>query len=147
MLNYRHTLSSFCAEDIWIDSYLSPTKNLEAALTSYCLEHIFSLFSLKAVLWEEEHTNTIASALSILSSCRLRKNNSLLIHNLSKEFVRNLSEDSDAITGLALCILTCSMLQILYYTKSVSNELMGRLAVHLNYSSDTTVIMLEAAVI
>mgnify|MGYP007116398016 CR=1 FL=1 len=59
------------------------------------------------------------------------------------KFVGDLKKDTDTITGFSFCILTSTMLKILYDLKSIGNCIMCFLSFYINNGSDTAVIMFK----
>ena len=55
----------------------------------------------------------------------------------------DLKKDTDTITGFSFCILTSTMLKILYDLKSIGNCIMCFLSFYINNGSDTAVIMFK----
>ena len=85
-----------------MDGNLSPAKDLHSLLLHNDLKHRSCLPTLKIIGRKEEHPDRIASP--------VRKCHTFLLHYFLEEFVRDLCQDSDTVTGLALCILTGPML-------------------------------------
>ena len=69
--------------------------------------------------------------------------NTELFSFLFEKVVGDLCKDTNAVTDLAACILTCSMLKLLYYGKSIIQNFVVSMTVNIDDSADTTCVMLH----
>ena len=60
-----------------------------------------------------------------------------------KEFVGNLCQDADAVTGLSFCVLTCPVLQIFHNLKCIFYCGMAFLSFDIDTGADTAVVMFK----
>ena len=131
----RHAVSCNISKDLRINRRLPPTKELKAILFSYHFEHTHSEGSLKIILWEKEHTNAVVSGMTDI--------NTKLLGFLFEKTMGNLCKNTYAVTDLAACILTCPMLKLLYYGKSIIQNFVVSMTVNIDDSADTTCVMLH----
>ena len=79
------------------------------------LEHLLCLGTFDLLLWEKELGYTVFSLSADIKA--------FFFTDLLK-FVGDLKKDTDTITGFSFCILTSTMLKILYDLKSIGNCIM-----------------------
>ena len=114
---------------------LSPTEELQSFFFDNDLKHLLRLIPAQLLLWKEEHSNAVFPLFSDLYSEGLRHSR--------KEFMRNLGQNTDTVSGLSLCILTCPVLQILHNFQSIFHCLTALLPFDIDTGTDTAVIMLK----
>ena len=100
-----HTFHRFMSKNIGNDRNLSPTEELHSFLFYDNLKHLLCLVPAKLFLRKEEHTDSVVSlsAKADVKSLRL----------LGKKLMGYLKQDSNAVSGLSLRILSGTVFQIL----------------------------------
>ena len=115
--------------------HFTPAEEFHSFFFHNDLEHLLRLVAAQLFLGEEEHTDTVFSLSADLDS--------KCFGNSGKKFMRDLSQNSDTVTGLAFRILTGSVLQILYDLQRILNSSAAFLSMNIDTGSDTAVIMLK----
>ena len=133
--NARHALFRFMTKNLREDRYCTPSKKLQAFFFHDDLEHLLCLGTFDLLLWEKELGYTVFSLSADIKA--------FFFTDLLKKFVGDLKKDTDTITGFSFCILTSTMLKILYDLKSIGNCIMCFLSFYINNGSDTAVIMFK----
>ena len=88
---------------------------------------------------EEKHTNTVFPFFTNIKT--------QFLSHLLKKSVRNLKHNTNAITCLALGILTCTMFQCFYDGQCILNSLMCLNTLNIHNCTDTTCIMFKRRII
>ena len=114
---------------------LSPAEKFKAFFFYNDLEHFFRLSPFDLMLGEEELANAVFSFLSDLYA--------LFFAGFFEEFMGNLKKDSNTVTGFALCVFSCTMVQILYDPECICNCIMGFFSFNIDHGSDTTVVVFK----
>ena len=135
----RHLFYCPVSNLLRMDGQISPSQELKPFLFYNNLKHLFGLISCKLILRKEKHTNTIGSLLSQLDTKKLC--------HLLKKTVRNLKHNSYAVSCLALCILSCPVLQILYNVQSLVHGFMTFYAFNISNRTNSAVIMLKSGIV
>ena len=117
------------------DRYCTPSKKFQALFFHDDLEHLLCLVTFQFILWEEELGDTILSLLS--------DRDPQFVTFFFEEFVGDLQQDTYTVSGLSLCIFSCTMLQIFYDFQSIFYCGVAFDAFTVDDRSDTTVIMLK----
>ena len=135
LTDFRHTLQCLISKYRLNNRNLSPSQKFQTRFFCNNLKHLLRLSFLKLVLRKEEHTYRIASCLTKLN---FFKSTYLL-----KEIMWNLSQNSDTVTCLFICIFSCSMFKILYYFQGVIHKSMCLISFNIYNSTDTAVVMFK----
>ena len=130
-----HALSCLMSKHLRKYRYRTPSEKLKAFFFYDDLEHLLCLGTFDLMLWEKELGHPVFSFTTDVKA--------LFLTDFFEKFMGDLKKDADAIAGLSFCILTCTMLQILYDLKSIGNGVMGFLSFYIDNGSDTAVIMFE----
>ena len=134
-----HYIKSLFAKDTRSCWNLSPADELKAFLLYYDLEHLHSLLARQLFLWKEEHSYSIVAFLSkVISEFR---------YSLGEKLMWYLKEYTYTVSGLALCVLSCSVLKILNNLESIVHCVMCLDTFDIDNGTDTTVIVLKAWVV
>ena len=96
--------------------YFSPAQEFHSFFFHNDLEHLLGLIAAQLFLREEEHADTVFSLSADIKA--------FFFTDLLKKFVGDLKKDTDTITGFSFCILTSTMLKILYDLKIIGNCIM-----------------------
>ena len=123
------------SENLRMGRNLSPSKKSKSFLLYDDLKHLLGLILLQLILGKEEHTNAI---FSVLSQCDPKA----LCHSL-KEFMGDLRQNTNTVTGLTFCILSGTMLQILNDLQCIFNGFSALHTLNVYTGTDTAVIMLK----
>ena len=131
----RHALFRFMTENLRENRNCTPSQKLQSLFFHDDLEHLLCLGTFDLLLREKELGYTVFSLSTNVKA--------LFFTDLLKKFMGNLKKDTDTIAGFSFCILTSTMLKILYDLKSIGNCIMCFLSFYINNGSDTAVIMFE----
>ncbi len=131
----RHALHRLLPENLRMGRHLAPSQKGKTFLLHNDLEHLLCLVFAQLILRKEKHANAVLSLPPKLDSQTFR--------HLLKEFVRNLGQNSHAVSRLALRILPCPVLQILHNPQSVLHGLAALFSFNIHTGSDTAVVMFK----
>ena len=131
----RHTLHRFMSQHVWKSGHLTPAEELQSLLLHDDFKHLLRLVSAQFLLREEEHSHAVLSLLSKFNAQRL-------CHS-GKKLMRNLGQDTHAVAGLSLGILSGSVFQIFHYLQGILYRLPALLAIDIYTGADTTIVVFK----
>ena len=130
----RHTFSGEIAEYLLLHRHITPAKKFQVVFFCDDLEHSLCKGSLEAVLGEKEHTYAVAAGRSDLDPGFFGSN--------TKEVVRDLEQDADAISDFSGRVFSCSVIQHFNNMEGIADNLIVLMAVDVYNGSDSAGIVL-----
>ena len=131
----RHALQCLVTQDPGTYRHFAVSQKLQPLLLHNDLKHFLCLVAFQFILGEEQHGNSVFP----FSSNR----NPLFFAGFFKEFVRNLKQNTDAVTGLSLCVLSCPVLQVFHNLQCIFHGFVALNAFAVHYGSDTAVVVFK----
>ena len=121
----RHTVSSCFPQDLRMDGYFTPAKELHPFFFRNNFKHLLCLSAMQRVMRKEKHADPISSG--------IRQADIFLFKRLFEEGMTNLRENPDTVSDLSRGIFPRTMLQFLHDFQSVIHNPTALLAFDVNY--------------
>ena len=113
----------------------SPAEEIQAFFLYNNFKDIFSLIAFQLILRQEEHPDTVISLAFQVNPQRLT--------DFLKELMGYLQKNTDTVSGLSFCVLSCSVFQVLYDLKRSGNCAVALHALNIYDRTDTAVIVFK----
>ena len=113
----------------------SPAEEIQAFFLYNNFKDIFSLIAFQLILRQEEHPDTVISLAFQVNPQRLT--------DFLKELMGYLQKNTYTVSGLSFCVLSCSVLQVLYDLKRSGNCTVALHAFDIYDRTDTAVIVFK----
>ena len=119
--------------------YLPPAQKGQALFFADDLKQLFGLVAAQLLLREKEHADAVFPLIA--------QRDAAGIGGFLEELVADLQQNAHAVAGLALGVLTCTMLQMLHDLQSVIQRLVALAALDVHHRADAAVVVLKAGIV
>ena len=118
-----------------MNRYFSPSEELQPLFLYDDFKDLLCLIFLQFILWKEEHSHTVISLVFQFNSERQT--------DFLEKCMRNLSQNTNTVSGLSFCILSGSVLQMLNDAQCSCHCVVSLPALDIYNCTDTTVVMFK----
>ena len=127
------------AQNLRTGRHFPPAQEGNALFLADDLEQLLSLVAPQLLLGEEEHTDTVFPLPAQRDADPAGR--------FGEKFMTDLQQNADTVTGLALCVLTGAVLQMLYDLQCVIQSLVAFPAFDIHHRANAAIIVLKPGII
>ena len=131
----RHTVNSGLSEYFRMYRHFSPAEEIQSFFLNNDFKDILRLIAFQLILRQKKHPDSVIPLAFQVNAQRLT--------DFLKELVGYLQKNTDTISGLSFCVLSCSVFQVLYDLKRSGNCAVALHTLNIYDRTDTAVVVFK----